>query len=127
VVGPQSPDAYLRCARALADWCAAERIGALRARTLMIAGEHDYTPLAEKRQWAARMHAQLCIVRGSRHGTPFDAIGASNQCLLSFLAGKPVPAELAMDAADAVPDGPPVLPPQRPQADATAAVFVRNF
>lgn len=113
VLGANSVDPYLRCARALADWCAAERIGALRSRHLMIAGEHDYTGLAEKQRWAQRMGAQLAVVAGSRHGTPFDAIDATNRCLLAFFADDTIPHDLAVDTAESVPLTPPILPPEQ--------------
>ena len=112
VLGAAAVEPYLRCARALAAWCAAERIGTLSADLLMIAGEKDYTGLAEKREWARRMGARLAIVAGSRHGTPFDAIQATNRCLLAFFSGEPLPEKLAIDSIDQVPVAPPTLPPE---------------
>ncbi len=111
VLGANRIEPYLRCARALAAWCAAEHIERLLPPHLMIAGEFDYTGLDEKRDWARRMRAELAVVAGSRHGTPFDAIGATNACLLAFLGGQPLPEGLAIDAVHAVPAGPPTLPP----------------
>jgi 3-oxoadipate enol-lactonase len=110
VVGsPAGRASYLATARALATWCAAERIGALRPPTLLIAGEHDYTPLAEKQAWAARMGAEIAVVRGSRHGTPFDAVAAANALLRAFLSGEPLPAAdaLQVDSAGTAPTAPP--------------------
>lgn len=78
--------AYLTTIRALIGWSALERLHALRAPTLIIAAEHDYTPLADKR--AEMRHfpqAQLVVVAGSRHGTPFDAIERFNASVLEFL------------------------------------------
>jgi 3-oxoadipate enol-lactonase len=123
VVGGSRVEPYLRCARALADWCAAERLDALRAPTLMIAGEFDYTALAEKRAWASRMAAELVVVEGSRHGTPFDAIAATNACLLRFLAGAPAGAgPWRLDAAEQVPSAAPVLPAESALAPADGAL-----
>lgn len=112
VLGAAQVEPYLRCARALADWCAAEHVDTLVTPLLMIAGELDYTGLDEKRAWAQRMRAQLAIVAGSRHGTPFDAIDATNSCLLAFLADQPLPQSLAIDLPHATPLAPPVLPPE---------------
>jgi 3-oxoadipate enol-lactonase len=112
VLSATAVEPYLRCARALAAWCAAERIDALRTDLLMIAGEKDYTGLAEKQEWARRMGARLVVVAGSRHGTPFDAIQATNACLLAFFAREAMPEELTIDPADEVPAGPPELPPE---------------
>ena len=58
------------------------------------------------------MRAQLAIVAGSRHGTPFDAIGATNRCLLAFFSGQPVPEDLMVDLPHATPLAPPELPPE---------------
>jgi pimeloyl-ACP methyl ester carboxylesterase len=112
VLGANRIEPYLRCARALAEWCAAEHVECIAPPHLMIAGELDYTGLDEKRNWARRMRAELAVVAGSRHGTPFDAIGATNACLLAFLGGQPLPGDLAIDAVHAVPAGPPTLPPE---------------
>ena len=114
VVGQASPAPYLRCAHALADWCAADRLDRLAAPVLMLAGEHDYTALEEKRRWAARLGADLAVVRGSRHGTPFDAIAATCACIEGFLSGEGLPEERALrrDSADQVPSAPPTLPPR---------------
>jgi 3-oxoadipate enol-lactonase len=112
VVGSSTVEPYLRSARALADWCAAERCAGFATPMLMLAGEHDYTPLAEKHAWAQRLGAQIAVVAGSRHGTPFDAIAATNAALLAFLAGQPVPATLAVDTPQTTPTAPPVLPPE---------------
>jgi 3-oxoadipate enol-lactonase len=116
VVGNSRAEPYLRCARALSDWCAAERVAALSAPTLMLAGEHDYTDVAEKHRWAGRLGAQLLQVRGSRHGTPFDAIAATNASLLAFLAGEPLPdaSLMCLDPADAVPAAAPDWPCEQP-------------
>lgn len=114
VLGANPVDPYLGCARALADWCAADRVDHLRVPMLMIAGEKDYTGLAEKRAWAERMGAHLAIVAGSRHGTPFDAIAATNRCLLDFFAGQPTVDGFAIDRPDQVPSGPPALPRANP-------------
>jgi len=116
VVGNSSPEPYLRCARALADWCAADRISGFAVPTLMLAGEYDYTGFDEKQRWAARLRAELLRVRGSRHGTPFDAIGATNASVLAFLEGHELPdaSVLCLDAPQCVPGGPPEWPAEQP-------------
>lgn len=85
VVGANPRHAYLASIRALIGWCALDRLSALRAPMQMIAAEHDCTPLEEKRRHAARLGAQLRVIAGSRHGTPFDATAAFNQTVLDFL------------------------------------------
>ncbi len=110
VVGASPVRPYLATARALAVWCAAERVETLRVPTLMIAGEFDYTPLAEKSMWSQRLRASLAVVRGSRHGTPFDATAATNACLVAFLGGRPLPGNevLLADSAESAPTQAPM-------------------
>ena len=57
----------------------------------MIAAEYDYTPLAEKHELAARLQAPIVVVRGSRHGTPFDSIALTNGCLSALLNDRALP------------------------------------
>lgn len=106
---PRRP--YLASAFALARWCALDRLHRLRAPLLMLAGEHDYTPLTEKQAYAKRLGAQFAVVRGSRHGTPFDSIAACNACAVAFFDGQPLPAAeaLLIDPPERVPDTAPDL------------------
>lgn len=86
VVGANPRRPYLDTVHALIGWSAIDRLAALRAPVLIIAAEHDYTPLPEKR--AELRHyprAQLVVVSGSRHGTPFDAVERFNCLVLDYL------------------------------------------
>jgi pimeloyl-ACP methyl ester carboxylesterase len=82
---------YLSLGLALQRWTATDRLDRLRSRVLLLAAEHDYTPLAEKRAMAARLRAPLVVVRGSRHGTPFDSIQATNASLVAHLSDQDLP------------------------------------
>ena len=82
---------YLATARALIGWTAIDRLDRISSKTLVIAAENDFTPLDEKRALAARLGAQFVMVRGSRHGTPFDAVKATNASLLALLTDQPLP------------------------------------
>lgn len=84
---------YLTSARALLRWSALERLARLKAKALIIAAENDFTPLEEKRVLATRLGADFVLVRGSRHGTPFDAVRATNAALLSLLNDQPLPSQ----------------------------------
>lgn len=84
VMSRVSAESYLGMARALERWSATDRVSRLAARTLMIAAEHDFTPLVEKVAMAKLLGAQIAIVRGSRHGTPFDSMAATSSCLLAL-------------------------------------------
>jgi hypothetical protein len=91
----------------------------LRSRTLVIAAEHDYTPLAEKRALAARLGAEFVVVRHSRHGTPFDSIELTNASLTAFLTDQPLP-PVEHWVRDA-PERAPVTPPPGSVAEEHAA------
>lgn len=98
VIGANPRRAYLDTIDALIGWSAIERLGALDVPTLIIAAEHDYTPLADKRAELPHFpQARLAVVAGSRHGTPFDAIDEFNALVLDFLAAD---AALADSRAD---------------------------
>jgi pimeloyl-ACP methyl ester carboxylesterase len=85
MIGAASAQAAVATAQAALRWTACERLDRLRSRTMIIAGEHDYVPLAQKRELAALIGAAMVIVRGSRHGTPFDSTQATNASLLALL------------------------------------------
>ncbi|HMM65780.1 MAG TPA: alpha/beta hydrolase [Dokdonella sp.] len=105
VVGNTPRRPYLDTVRALAQWCSLDRLPALQSEMLMLAGEHDYTPLAEKRSYAERFGAKFAVVGGSRHGTPFDSATACNAVALAFFRGEPLPQAdtLVMDAPERSP------------------------
>jgi 3-oxoadipate enol-lactonase len=92
VVSAVPPSSYLLTGRALLAWTALERLHLIKSKTLVIAAENDFTPLAEKRALAISLGAQFITVRGSRHGTPFDAVAATNAALAAFVDDLPLPA-----------------------------------
>jgi pimeloyl-ACP methyl ester carboxylesterase len=91
VVGAVPASSYLGMGLALARWAIIDRLDSLTSRILLIAAEHDFTPLAEKRALAALLKADFVVVRGSRHGTPFDSVEATNASLLALLTDQPLP------------------------------------
>lgn len=84
-------NAHLGMGLALARWAIIDRLDRLSSRVLLIAAEHDFTPLAEKRELTAKLKADMVVVRGSRHGTPFDSVVATNASLLALLTDQPLP------------------------------------
>jgi len=90
-VGAVPASSYLGMGLALARWAIIDRLDRLTSRILFIAAEHDFTPLAEKRELAAKLKADIVVVRGSRHGTPFDSVEATNASLLALLTDQPLP------------------------------------
>ncbi|UVL88048.1 alpha/beta fold hydrolase [Pseudomonas sichuanensis] len=79
--------AYLKSFDAIVDWGVQERIGQIACPTLVIAADHDYTPIQLKERYVALMpHARLAVIEDSRHATPLDQPAVFNRTLLPFLA-----------------------------------------
>jgi pimeloyl-ACP methyl ester carboxylesterase len=91
VLGSVPATSYLGSGLALARWAILDRLDRLKSRVLLIAAENDFTPLAEKRDLAQKLNAELVVVRGSRHGTPFDSVEVTNASLLALLTDQPLP------------------------------------
>jgi 3-oxoadipate enol-lactonase len=90
-LGAVSAAAYLGTGLALARWAVLDRLGQVNSRILMIAAEKDFTPLEEKCSLAKTLNADMVVVRGSRHGTPFDSVEVTNASLLALLTDQPLP------------------------------------
>jgi pimeloyl-ACP methyl ester carboxylesterase len=90
-IGSVPVSSYLGTGLALARWTILDRLDRLSSQVLLIAAENDFTPLAEKVALAERLQGQIVVVRGSRHGTPFDSVETTNACLTAFLADQPLP------------------------------------
>lgn len=91
VISAAPVSSYLSMALALERWKSSDGFATLKSKTLVIAAEYDFTPLPEKKAMAAALGAQFVVVRGSRHGTPFDSTEATNACLSAFLSDRALP------------------------------------
>lgn len=79
--------AYLATIRGLRGWDVRPRLAEIRQPVLVVGGDQDYTPVAEKAAYTARMpHARLEIIANSRHATPVDQPARFNVLALGFLA-----------------------------------------
>jgi pimeloyl-ACP methyl ester carboxylesterase len=86
-------DAYLASLRALAGWSVADRLHQIATPTLVLASDQDYTSLAFKQSYVARMpHAELVVIDDARHMLPIERAAAFNQALQAFLGKQPIPA-----------------------------------
>ena len=80
------PKAYQETMKALVGWSVTERLGEIEAPTLVVAADQDYTPLADKEAYTARLkHAELVVVEDSRHATPVEHPDTFNRILAAFL------------------------------------------
>lgn len=85
IIGAVPARSYLGLMKALENWSATDRLDGLTSCTTMIAAEHDFVPFADTQLLAACLRANLIMIRGSRHGTPFDSVEATNASLLALL------------------------------------------
>jgi len=77
--------AYLASTRALFGWSMAARLGDIRCPTLIIAADQDYTPVAQKVEYTAKIPgAKLVVIPNSRHATPIDQPELFNRTVLEF-------------------------------------------
>jgi 3-oxoadipate enol-lactonase len=81
------PLTYVKLLAAIGRFDLRERLGEIRAPTLVVAGEQDATVSLEcKLELAARIPgARLERIAGSGHATPLDAALRFNPVLLEFL------------------------------------------
>lgn len=78
---------YIWSVDAIMGWSIVDRLSSIAVPTLLVAAEHDYTPVAEKNRIAAAMpSARLAMVEGARHALPVERPEAFNDILASFLA-----------------------------------------
>lgn len=78
---------YLASLDAIYRWDLALGAGALEVPTLVLAAEHDYTPVKLKRDFVSKLsHGRLEVIADSRHASPLDQPDRVNALLLSFFA-----------------------------------------
>jgi pimeloyl-ACP methyl ester carboxylesterase len=79
--------AYLAALRAMIGWSVTARLGSIQCPTLVIAADHDYTPVAFKEAYAAKIpRAQFVTIADSRHATPIEQPQPFNRALQEFWA-----------------------------------------
>jgi pimeloyl-ACP methyl ester carboxylesterase len=94
---------YLASLKAIfAGWSVAARLGEIRCPVLVVASDNDYTPVALKEAYVARLpHGRLLVVPDSRHALPMEKPREFNDALAAFLAAS-TPARAATERAQAV-------------------------
>jgi 3-oxoadipate enol-lactonase len=79
--------AYLDALRAMIGWSVTARLKEIRCPTLIVAADQDYTPVALKQAYIAKLaQAELVVIDDSRHATPMEKPQALNLALRAFLA-----------------------------------------
>ncbi len=83
--------AYLTSLRALIGWSVADRIREISCPTLIVTADQDYTPVAYKHAYAAKIpRAELAVIRHSRHMSPIDQPEDFNRTVLNFVTRHPM-------------------------------------
>ena len=78
--------AYLDSLRALVGWSITVRLGEIACPTLIVTSDHDYTPVAAKEAYAARIApARLEVIPDAHHAVPVERPEAFNAAVLDFL------------------------------------------
>ncbi len=78
--------AYLAAMVAFRGWSVVERLPSITCPTLVVAAANDYTPIAFKEAYTAKMpQAELAVIPNSRHLTPIEKPLLFNEILLNFL------------------------------------------
>ena len=78
---------YLASLRSLIGWSVSERLGHISCPTLVIAADQDYSPVALKEAYVAKMpDARLEVIADSRHAVPMERPEEFNRALGTFLS-----------------------------------------
>jgi 3-oxoadipate enol-lactonase len=80
------PKAYRAATNALIGWSVRTQLGRIQCPVLVISGDMDYTPVANKEAYVRQLPtARLLVIENSRHGTPIDQPEAFNTAVHHFL------------------------------------------
>lgn len=79
--------AYLDALRAIVGWSVSDHLYKITTPTLVVAADHDYTPVSVKQAFIPKMpQAELIVIEDSRHATPVDQPARFNEIVASFLS-----------------------------------------
>lgn len=81
--------AYLNAMNAIVGWSVEERIGSISIPTLILTAAQDYTPVASKEEYIAKMKAapvSLKVIDNAHHALSVERPAAFNAAVKEFLA-----------------------------------------
>ncbi|MBJ6765484.1 alpha/beta hydrolase [Myxococcaceae bacterium JPH2] len=85
-LGANTPDVYLRATRGLVGWSVLARLAEVTCPVLVLHSERDYTSLATKQAYVARLaKARLQVLTDSGHAAPVDQPGQVVEAVEAFL------------------------------------------
>lgn len=77
---------YLNSFTTLMDWGLGDKIKEIKAKTLIVASDMDYTPISFKEEYMKNIKkAELIVIKNARHGVVIDQPEAFNKVLKTFL------------------------------------------
>jgi pimeloyl-ACP methyl ester carboxylesterase len=81
------PRAYLAALDGFIGWSVEEHLPAMACPALVVAADHDYTPVAAKEAYVRRLpDARLAVMDDARHAAPVEHPHVFNALLADFLA-----------------------------------------
>lgn len=81
------PRAYLNSLKALIGWSVTDRLGSIRCPVLVVASEHDYSPVAAKEKYVRQIpDSRLAVMPAAHHAVPVEQPEEFNAVLAGFLA-----------------------------------------
>jgi len=82
------PRPYIASLLSMSGWSVVDKLGSIHIPTLVIAADHDYSPVAVKEAYVKLMpDARLAVIPDAHHATPMEEPEAFNAVLAPFLAG----------------------------------------
>ncbi len=80
------PQSYRAAMRAVVGWSIVDRLGTINCPTLVVAADEDYTTVASKAEYAAKIvNARLETIKDSRHATAVEHPEQFNKIVAAFL------------------------------------------
>ena len=80
-------NAYLASLAAVPGWSAEGQLESINCPTCVISGEHDFIPLALKKDYTAKLpNGELVVIPRSGHFTPVDEPERFDEAVMAFLA-----------------------------------------
>ena len=77
---------YIRSLLSLLDWDVSDKLSLLQMPVLVVAAEHDYTPVKFKKEYCKKIkNAEVIVIPDSYHATPADQPDVLNRHIACFI------------------------------------------
>ncbi len=86
-IGSMGRKPYIYALRAMVGWSVTDRLARMDRPVLVLASDQDYSPVALKREYAAKMpRAEVVVISNARHALPVERPEEFNAAVSEFLA-----------------------------------------